>query len=95
MDIFAMGTMLWFMATGSQTMYYQLEQIPRLQRQAQGTQIDPKAAHYCREMKEKYGAEVVNTMLQMLDQDPDKRPTAAQCEKVFQKVEQKLAQEMA
>lgn len=90
MDIFAMGSMLWSMASGSKTTYYQLEQGG-----FQGTQIDPNADQYCREMKEKYGAEVVNTMLRMLDQNPNKRPTAAQCEKVFQKVEAKLAQETA
>ena len=90
MDIFAMGSMLWSMASGSKTMYYQLEQGG-----FQGAQIDPNADHYCQEMKKKYGAEVVNTMLRMLDQNPNKRPTAAQCEKVFQKVEAKLAQETA
>ena len=86
MDVFAMGTTLWFMATGSHKPYY------RAGRKAQETTtVDPKSPEMILDMKKTYGSNVVAIMLKMLDPDPQKRPTAAQCEIVFQKVGAKLS----
>lgn len=86
MDVFAMGTTLWFMATGSDDPYYEAGW-----RAQETTTVDPKSPERIQEMRKKYGSDVVAIMLKMLDPDPNKRPTAAQCEIVFQKVEAKLS----
>ncbi len=86
MDVFAMGTMLWFIATGSHDPYYQVGK-----RAQETTKVDPKSPNMIQKMKKKYGSDVVTIMLKMLDPDPNKRPTAAQGEIVFQKVEASLS----